>query len=161
MLKSILRNQIIHVEDHRRTGSSINDWNDPTADVHIHKEDKKSKEKYTIRIPLNSRTPASVDYYEHNRRRNKLPRKLRKEIREAFSDENERTAFFDYVYKKLAGYGWNYSPKNANEIIQRVADTFGFEPVLQLRIKNSSRRTISLLQSFKDDEDEKYLLILF
>ena len=64
-LKSLIENQTIIIDDHKRGNREIKNWDDIQNDVHI---DKKTnfringkKQNFRIRIPINSDRPIKIE----------------------------------------------------------------------------------------------------
>ena len=94
MLKPLIKGQTIRIDDHRRCGNVIHDWNDKTSEVHIHKKCNYNGKEYEIIIPLNQNNPARCISKGINE---DIPRKIIKEVNEVFSDADCRERFLEDV----------------------------------------------------------------
>ena len=98
-MKRLLNNQAIFIDDHKRCVSHAN-FDDPSADIHL---DKKSKDGlYRIKVPLNSDKPIQVSV--KGNRGQTIPKDLKREIQDAFSDEKKRKGFVKELVDILKNY---------------------------------------------------------
>lgn len=102
-MKNLLRNQKIRIDNHQRGSGSPNNWDDPTSDVHIEKFIKNNKDKYRIKIPINSNRPITVNKKDGLA----VPKWLSKEIREVFEDDKQRRSFVKWICEALSAYNSN------------------------------------------------------
>lgn len=105
-IKSLLDNQEIDIEDHRKGSCEIKNWNDPTADIHIHKTTKYKidgvLQKVTIKISINNFRPI----VSLNTKKNEvdIPRKLKREIKNALKNKKKVGHFVSDLVKILKDY---------------------------------------------------------
>lgn len=105
-IKSLLKKQEIEIEDHRKGSSEIKNWNDPSADIHIHKTTKYKIEgelqNIVIKISINNIRP--IVSINAKKKDVAIPRKLMKEIRNAFHNEKKVSVFVFDLVKILKDY---------------------------------------------------------
>ena len=151
MLKPLIKRQTIKIDDHRRGGNVIHDWNDKTSEVHIHKECNYNGKEYEIIIPLNQNNPARCMSKGINE---DIPRKIIKEVNEVFSDADCRERFLEDVYKELYNYSWKRNTEDEKAIAIKVAEAFDLK--LLFSVEHPSKFT----QLFEDSEHIKYHMLL-
>jgi hypothetical protein len=105
-LQALLKNQIIKIDDHKRGSGEIKNWDDPSADIHIHKKTKyKIDGKFqlvTISISIN--TPKPKISIKINNKESIIPEKLKKEIKSALHDVNKLDLFVTDLVDVLKNY---------------------------------------------------------
>ena len=138
-LKSLIENQTIIIDDHKRGNREIKNWDDIQNDVHI---DKKTnfringkKQNFRIRIPINSDRPIKIE----NTRKNTLadlPGRFQKEIREAFEDKvvREHRRFVESVVCR-------YGPDTMAHVMRPFADASKIENALKA-IKDAQGQSV-------------------
>lgn len=121
-INPLIRKQNIRICDHKREEEHV--WCEE-VDIHLHKTTNYDKKKYDIKVSLNHdyKKPCENDG---------LPRKLKKEIREAFSAPEKKRIFINQVLDSLKGdFSWNEnSDKGKGEkerIVKNIEMAFGLE----------------------------------
>lgn len=119
-MKSILKNQTIRIDNHQR-GSVPIKWDDPSQDIHLHKSQNGDKKRlrYEIKVPLN--TASEVTF---NGASEPIPSKIKKEIEEAFEDNDRKLQFISDLKNALENCNWNKN--DAPKVAQKIAKVFGF-----------------------------------
>ena len=105
-MKRLLNNQAIFIDDHKRGVGHAN-FDDPSADIHLDK--KANGGLYRIKIPLNSER--SIQILIKGKERQTIPRELRREIQEAFIDEEKREGFVKDLVAVLKNYPFSEKKK--------------------------------------------------
>ena len=105
-LQSLLNNQKITIDDHKRGAREIKNWDDPKSDIHI---DKRTKYKIdgvfheiVIKISINSVNPFIT--VKAKKKDIEIPKKLIKEIKNAFSDIDKINFFVTDLINILKDY---------------------------------------------------------
>ncbi|MCM1034910.1 MAG: hypothetical protein NC038_00170 [Paludibacter sp.] len=82
-LEKLVKKQIIRIDNHKWGGGVVNDFNDSSQDVHLHKVFKFNRKKgeCSIRIPLNNNQDVSVI--------GDIPICIQKEIQDVLGDPSQ------------------------------------------------------------------------
>ena len=159
-LKNLLNKQKIRIDNHKRGTRLPNSWDDTEYDVHIDKETQYKidgrKRKVVIKVPLNSNRPVIC---KTGKGEIDIPKKLMKEIQEAFSNNKIRRAFINDLINTLKNYpSIMSSEKKARQAIQKLSEHFGLEltgKVIKTYIEDYLN---SISQNFKDETDRLYYI---
>ena len=159
-MKNLLKNQEVRICNHK-DGSSFN-WDDPSEDIHIDKIKyvKGGRKEYHIRIPINSNRPMS---FSSNNGRNSIPRKLEKEINEAFDDPEKREGFLNYVIesiKNIDSKEFTFEER-CNNAIDNLKKAFNIPDDTFIIIKGRINNAVKLVsQIVSDGKDSYYFIVL-
>lgn len=163
-LKSLIENQTIIIDDHKRGNREIKNWDDIQNDVHI---DKKTnfringkKQNFRIRIPINSDRPIKIE----NTRKNTLadlPGRFQKEIREAFEDKVVREQFITDLISTLRNYHTVLdNEERVRQILKHLSRHFDLrwteEKITTYR--NDIQEVYT--QTYRDDDGRVYFITL-
>lgn len=124
-IKKLIDNQQIRIDSHQRGSGKANIWN-PIEDVHLHKiVNRKKKESYEIRVPLNSERPITINGYENK----DIPQFIKDEIEEALNNDSVKERFIEDISKAVTDY---YSEKLSKEqrawqALGRIGKAFGLD----------------------------------
>lgn len=110
-LIALLNNQTITIDDHKRGAREIKNWDNPSSDIHLEKKTKYKIEGFyqevIIKISLNADRPIiSID---SKKKKLEVPKKLLKEIRQAFFDLRKVDAFISDLVQILKNYASIYN----------------------------------------------------
>jgi hypothetical protein len=128
-LKELLVGQNIEIDDHKRGAREIKEWDDVSVDVHIHKTtnykiDGRERE-VVIKVPLNSGRGITVTIGGSNSEEH-IPNKLRKEIKQAFSNKRTREGFMFDLVKIIRNFKSVLSTEEkANRSLNNLSKHFG------------------------------------
>jgi len=107
-IKKLIDNQTIIIDDHKRGSGEVKNWNDSANDVHIDKSTNLRidgrYQKVRIRIPINSERPVKIEN-SRNESIDSIPKKIIKEIKEAFEDKETRDRFIKDLIDTLRNFG--------------------------------------------------------
>ena len=95
-LQSLTNGQTITIDDHKRGCREHKDWNNPSADIHLHKStnDTNDPKAVSIRIPLNNpERPVYIENTHRHQKREEVPTWLRKEIEKTLNNKKLREKF--------------------------------------------------------------------
>ena len=106
-LRSLIKNQVLSIDDHKWGCQEEKKWDFKHCDIHVDKRTNfpingKIRE-VQIKIPINSNRPIEITN-KKNGNKSKLddiPNNLKKEIENAFSNDEIRNAFVVDVYDVL------------------------------------------------------------
>lgn len=121
-LTKLISGQRITIDAHRRGTGQPNNFNDPTSDIHIHKEVYRDPRKYVIRVPLQPNRSVSVNCV---RQFDKVPPKILKEIQEVLNEQKTRERLYHEVFEELQKYQWLWNKEDAKSIISKISSAFG------------------------------------
>lgn len=127
-LKSLINNQSIMIDDHKRGSQEVKNWDDKSSDIHIDKSTKYringKKEEVRIRIPINSEKDISVENRDKHRIKD-VPKKLKKEINKAFANKKKRKLFINDLVEILDNF--SSTLENVNKVkvtLERLSKHF-------------------------------------
>lgn len=128
-LESLIHDQIIIIDDHKRGTGEIKNFDNQQNDVHIDKETSYpingKRQKLKIRIPINSDKPIKV---ENKRKEIDIPSQLNKEIRKAFENKKTRESFIKDVLETLRHYESTLnSEEKAIKVLERLSKHFNLD----------------------------------
>ena len=126
-LKPLIQNQSLIIDDHKWGAGEEKNWDKSSNDIHIDKKTKYpingKRQEVRIKIPINSDNEISVQA-----KRNKLddvPRRLKKEINDAFEDKETRDAFIRELIPILENFSSNLdSVEKAIGVLDRLSKHF-------------------------------------
>ena len=124
-IKGLLNNQKIRIDHHQRGSNSPNNWDDPTCDIHIDKYVHDNKDKYKIKIPINSNRPITVN----GKNGMNIPKRLLKEINEIFNNDTTRQSFVKRICKVISIYKSDKlnQEQRAKQAIGYIRKAFGLK----------------------------------
>lgn len=163
-LKPLIQNQSIIIDDHNWGAREEKDWDKSSRDIHIDKKTKKYKidgitQEVRIKIPINSDRNISLE-----NKRNKIaevPRKLREEISEAFSNKTIRNNFIRELTPILENFKSNLdSIDKAKSVLNRISKHFDLQWDSQTIENHINDSLIELTQVYIDDENKQYYISL-
>lgn len=140
-LTGLLEGQTIRIDNHHREVQNV--WDDKYS-IHLHKQPNNNKVVYDIKINLNREQDKSV--------LNKLPTKIRKEVKKATSNPEVLQNFYESVYKYLTeNFGWSENKTDEERIINNIAKAFDILPynprIEVVNPKTQKRNVIQLLKN--------------
>jgi len=126
-IKALIKKQTIIIDDHNRGAGEVKSWDDKSKDIHI---DKKTQYKIDgkiqevrIRLPINSDRKLSIEVKTKGVKN--VPRKLEKEIKDAFKDKSIRKLFVQDLILTLENYSSNFdSLDNTKNALKRISKHF-------------------------------------
>jgi len=129
-LKRLIENQTIEIDDHKWGNREVKSWDNKEIDVHI---DKKThykilgkKQKVRIKIPINSDTPITV--LDAREKGIEIPRRLDREIKQAFENKKIRDAFMADLMNILRDYNTILNSEDrVRSILERLSRHFDLE----------------------------------
>jgi molecular chaperone GrpE (heat shock protein) len=162
-LKPLINNQSLIIDDHKWGAREEKNWDKSSNDIHI---DKKTKypidgklQEVRIKIPINSDKEISVQV-----KKNKLgnvPRKLKKEINDAFEDKQTRDAFIRELLPILENFSSNLdSVEKAIRVLDRISKHFDLEWSTQTIENHLKGALIELTQVYIDSDNKQYYISL-
>lgn len=162
-LKPLINRQSIIIDDHRRGAREINNWDDPSADIHIEKLTKtKFEGKYQnlkIRIPINSERKISIQ--SKHSKMDVIPSSLLKEIRKAFSNKKKRNDFIVDLITILKNFESNLdSIEKARAVMKRISKHFELEWTDQIITNHFNDALNEITQVFIDDKKKQYYITI-
>lgn len=123
-MHGLIKDQKVRIDSH---GHSIKNWNDEEYDIHIDKSYCCNKNKYRIRIPINSNREITIEINDHrvkphpNDSSNDCNifdelhlNELKKEVHDLFDDEKARTIFVHDLMETIYSYNYFSSSKSGN-----------------------------------------------
>lgn len=163
-LQTLLDGQTVIIDDHRRGSGEIKDWDDSSADIHIHKETKfqmdGKKQNVTIKVPLNSDTPISITSRKtkgSKQKHSEIPSKLHKEIKKAFKNKTKRKNFIEDVFDTLKDFGSILSnEKEASKVLKRISNHFDLKWTEKKIATYANDLLIQYTQIYTNEDDKKY-----
>ena len=130
-LKSLIENQVIIIDDHKRGNGETKNWDDPSADIHIDKKTnhqiKGKRQEVRIRLPINSNRPLQIDA-KGKTKITDIPRKLIREIQRAFEDRQTREDFITDILETLRNYETILeSEERVEQVLRNLSRHFNLE----------------------------------
>ncbi|MDH7462592.1 hypothetical protein QEG73_14945 [Chitinophagaceae bacterium 26-R-25] len=161
-LTNLIRDQIIIIDDHKRGNRESKHFDNTQNDVHIDKETNYpidgKRQKIKIRIPINSERPIKI---ESNRKSISIPRKLKKEITEAFENKDIRQRFIGDVLETLANFDSILSSEEkAQSVLSRLSKHFDLNWDNETISKYKDEILQAYTQFYIDKSGRKYFLKL-
>lgn len=130
-LRSLIKNQVLSIDDHKWGCQENKNWDIQHCDIHVDKKTnypiKGKIREVQIKIPINSNRPIEItDKIKGNKSNlDDIPRNLKKEIENAFSNDKIRKAFVIDVYDVLINFSSKISDENkAKETLMKIAKHF-------------------------------------
>ncbi|WP_278584000.1 hypothetical protein [Coprobacter fastidiosus] len=160
-LRSLIKKQIVTIDDHKRGCQEIKNWDDPNFDVHIDKVTQYTingeKTAVRIKIPINSDRSITIVNKRRNNIDNIIPQKLKKEISKAFENKQIREDFLSDLIEVLKNYDSVMSTENkAKSALTKISKHFG----LRLPTKKIASYVNDVLYKYQLEyeinRDEKY-----
>lgn len=160
-LKPLIKKQKLRIDDHKWGTGEIKDWNDRTSDIHLDKETyypiEGKPQSVQIKIPLNSDNDISIT---NNRNKvEEIPRKLKREIQDAFRDKKTRQAFVDDLVEVLKDYKSALSSmKNVRECVGKIARHFDLDwsdSEMRVLVEKS---LLKFTRYYTDEEGDRYFI---
>ena len=163
-LKSIIQNQTIDIDDHNWGNREVKNWDDSSKDVHLHKRTQFKIEgqhrQVDIRLPINLNNEIKIT--SNSNELTEVPRKLKKEITEAFKDRKTRENFIKDIVLILENYESNLdSLEKANDTLKRVSKHFGLnwtKKEIVEYIGESIEKIEKIEKVLIDDENHEYYI---
>ena len=139
-LTGLLEGQTIRIDNHHRGVQNV--WDDK-YDIHLHKQPNNKNVVYDIKINLNRKQDESV--------LNKLPAKIRKEVKKATSNPEILNNFYEAVYKYLSeNFDWNEDNADKERIISNITTAFdmlSYKPCVDvINAKTQKRNVIQMMR---------------
>lgn len=133
-LQPLIKKQKIQIDDHKRGSKEIKNWDDSTADIHVHKETlypiEGKKQKVTIKIPINSQSPVTITSKVKGSKSHlqEIPKDLKNEIQKAFENTKIRTKFVKGVVDTLKNFDSVLADEEkARDALNRISENFELE----------------------------------
>lgn len=131
-LRSLIKKQIVTIDDHKRGCQEFKNWDDPNLDVHIDKVTQYTinGEKTTVRIkiPINSDRPITIVNKRRNAINSTIPLRLKREISKAFENKQIREDFISDLIEVLKNYDSVMSTENkAKSALTKISKHFGLK----------------------------------
>lgn len=130
-LRSLIKNQVLSIDDHKWGCQEDKNWDIQHCDIHVDKKTnypiKGKIREVQIKIPINSNRPIEItDKIKGNKSNlDDIPRNLKKEIENAFSNNKIRKAFVIDVYDVLINFSSKISDEDkAKETLMKIAKHF-------------------------------------
>ena len=160
-LKSIIQNQTIDIDDHNWGNREVKNWDDSSKDVHLHKRTQfKIEGKYRqvdICLPINLDNEIKIT--SDSNELTEVPRKLKKEITEAFKTRKTRKNFINDIVSILENYESNLdSLEKANDTLKRVSKHFGLNWTQKEIVKYIGESIEKIEKILIDDENHEYYI---
>lgn len=129
-LKNLIENQTIMIDDHLRGTNEKKNWDDQTKDIHIDKKTNRKiggvRQDIRIRVPINSSRPIKIENMKGQI--NEIPKKISKEIKEAFEDKETREAFVSDVIETLENFPTILkSEKRVQQVLKNLSKHFDLD----------------------------------
>ena len=139
-LIGLLKGQTIRIDNHHRGVQNV--WDDK-YDIHLHKMSNNKNEDYDIKINLNREQDKTV--------LDKLPAKIRKEVKKATSNQEILNNFYEEVYKYLSeNFDWNEDNADKERIISNITTAFdmlSYKPRVDvINAKTQKRNIIQMMR---------------
>jgi len=160
-LKKLINNQTIDIDDHHWGSGEIKNLDDSSKDVHIHKRTQYKVEgkyrKVDIRVPISSDNEIKITSDLQNL--TKIPRKLEKEITEAFKSQIIRKNFIKDLVVILENYESNLdSLEKANEALKRISKHFSLNWTNKEIVKYIGESIEEIEKILIDDKNHEYYI---
>lgn len=169
MLKSLIKNQTIQVDAHKRgTGEQIV-WDSTANDIHIHKRTQYKVDgkilSLDIKVPVNSDRDIEISIVNNVRDKRKMlsiaERRVLSEIAKALSDKKTRTAFIEELLSVLDSYEKTFlSKENAQSVVKRLAKHFGLPAEISREITTYAEDRLASLTGLFQQKNEEYFISL-
>lgn len=167
MLKSLIKNQTIQVDAHKRgTGERII-WNSTVNDIHVHKRTNYKVDgqilHIEIKVPVNSDRDIEIRITNKVRDKKKMltiaERRILSEIGKAFEDKKTRTAFVEELLSVLDNYESTFlSKENAKAVVKRLARHFGLPSEITKEITTYAEERLDSLTGFFQHKNAEYFV---
>lgn len=162
----LIKGQEVGIDPHKK-GVSV-DWDDPSSDIHLHKQtnrkdtNKKKKDKYVIKIPLNlNDTNREITVERDNKTNQEIPQQIKKEVQEAFKDKTITAAFVKDVVEAVKNYNdkTKTQEQRARQAMGNIKKAFGLD-IPRATIKGWIRKSLKLYSQFFEVKGTYYYVIL-
>lgn len=162
-MKSLIDEQKIRIDNHCWGTGQPNDWDNPSADIHI---DKTTKSKYNgkqgkarIKLPINSdRNPT----FEINKSTNgQIRSRLTKEIKKAVEDRNRLREFTKELIEILKNYNSTLSDREkTNSAIKRICKHFDLSEEILREMTTYVDQELFSMATIHADVDQRNLYLI-
>lgn len=131
-LKQLIKNQTIIIDDHKRGSGEIKNWDNTSTDIHIDKKtnfpiEGKKQQEVRIRIPINSDRSIQIEA-KGNKKITEIPKRLRREIQQAFENKKSRERFMADVIETLQNYDTILSSEQrVEQVLRNISRHFDLE----------------------------------
>ena len=151
----LIKQQTIIIDPHRRKYSAR--WDNSADDIHLHKKAKNNKD-YEIRVPLNSKRRVNVTNANGS---STIPGWLKKEVQEAFNDDQKREKFIKDVVSAVKNYNdkTKTQEQRARQAMGNIKRAFGLECSRGV-IKGWIRKSLKLYAQLFVEQDNYYHIII-
>jgi hypothetical protein len=158
-LKKLIENQTIQIDDHKRGVGEIKDWDNTEVDVHIDKwTDYKilgKKQSVRIKIPINSERPIKLT--DLRERQVEIPRRLEREIKEAFENRKIRESFMADVVNILKNFNTILDSEiQVRTILERLSRHFDLKWTKEKITEYTGEILEVYTAIYVDDDGERY-----
>jgi len=161
-LKSLINNQTIIIDDHKRGNQEIKDWDSPSADIHIDKKTKYpiegKKQEVRIRLPINSDRPFKIEG-KGKTRLSDIPNQLRREIQQAFDNRKTREEFIIDIVQILQNYDTILdNEQRVEQVLRRLSRHFDLQWTDD-KIATYRNNVLELYtQNYTDDDNRSFFI---
>lgn len=154
-ISPLIKHQEIIIDSHKRNYAA--NWDNTADDIHLHKKSKE-KQKYEIRIPLNSNKEVNITNVNGS---NGIPSWLKKEIRDAFVDKQKREKFVKDVVDAIKEYNGKAKTQEqrARQALGNIKRAFGLDYPRAI-IKGWIRNSLKLYAQFYEDQGIYYHIMI-
>lgn len=161
-LKGLIENQTIIIDDHKRGSREIKNWDDESNDVHIDKTTNfpidGKRQKVRIRIPINSNRPIKIQNQNKDALK-KIPKKLEKEIREAFENTEKRMDFIREIIQILKNFKTSLRNEDrAKQILENLSNHFGLKWTGEKIATYVKEVLMVYTEVFEDEKGENFFM---
>lgn len=162
-LKPLINNQSLIIDDHKWGAKEEKNWDKSSNDIHIDKKTKYSidgkKQEVRIKIPINTNREITIS--AKRSKISEVPRKLRKEINNAFENKKIRESFILDLIPILENFNSNLdSVEKATEVLNRISKHFDLEWSSQTIKNHLKGALIEFTQIYLDEDNKQYYITL-
>ncbi|MFY7671885.1 hypothetical protein ACOSP6_12430 [Tenacibaculum sp. MEBiC06402] len=162
-LKPLINNQSLIIDDHKWGAREEKDWDKNSSDIHIDKTTKfpidGKKQDVRIKIPINSDRRITIS--SKRSKISEVPKKLRKEINDAFENKKTRDSFIKDLIPILENFSSNLdSVERAKEVLNRISKHFDLDWSTQTIENYIDGALFELTQVYLDNDKKQYYITL-
>lgn len=153
----LISGQQISIDAHKRAGSA--DWDNRSDDIHLHKIVIESGDYYVIRIPINS--PREIKVERNDKIVKVIPRKIKKEVQEAFKNKQKTESFVKDIVEAVKNYNDRTKTQEhrARQAMGNIKKAFGLD-YPRTTIKGWIRNSLKLYSQLFEVKGTNYFVIL-
>lgn len=163
-LRELIKKQTIIIDDHKRGGQEVKNWDDPSCDIHIDKITNfplnGKIQKVRIRIPINSDRPIKIEAGKRQQI-NEIPGKLQKEINRALENKQIRDSFISEVMAILNNFDTALSnEERAKTVLTRISKHFGLDWPTETISNYANDGLLAYTLVYRQSSSEEYFAII-